>query len=221
MAFTLIDVANDVLLKCGERPLPSLNNTIGAMVKSAIRTALIDVCNLSDWYWARIETIATAWVGNIATLPEITQRIRGVAYDAGGGRFDLLFIPESEFIKLPDSPYSDASNRAYYFSPITDKQVRISPYPTNTTEQAKIWFYITQWVDSPSTDSGVFTVIPDPYLELVIIRAAYLFGTDRSADVAKLTEFNKQYEARALQLRGRNTAATSLGGNMYKGWRRA
>jgi hypothetical protein len=215
---TLLGIANNVLLNAGDRTVVTTNSTIGTMVKNSIRSAINDVCLLSDWPWMQDDIIADSWDDHVATLPDSVKSVRFVAYDTGDGYATLLAMPQQEFVRYDNWDFDNSTiyGCGQYYCIFSPQEIHLNPYPSTDEEQSKFHFFVTKWAEMPSTDSTEI-VMPDVFVELVIARASYLYGVIRSGDPARFAQHQNQFETRAQALRDRYQGNhPTSGGYMYR-----
>lgn len=198
---TLLQVANDVLLGIGERPLINFGSNLGLKVKSVVNTAFYDVIELDDWSWLIDKRNADGWDGNKAIInnrrrlykvehrPSPTEAFKSIPY----------FIPPI-FDKYPITGYSDTNTYPLKYTIGSELSVALNPYPVTTDEQVKIWFTAVDAPIPPSTVGGLFPM-PERFVELLKKRALYYMAIRHLDDMQLARAFNDEYEVNARRLR--------------------
>ena len=216
---TKLEVVNQVLLNVNERPLNSISGALGIRIESAIREALYEVDTLNDWSWLRRDIQTQTWNNEFADLGVSFQRIVDVKWMPDDGyrrRIPLHFLTLDEFDYIWKSSYDSTSpQRPRWWTIGRDKQIGVTPYPTDNTERNKIIFDVITFTGIPANDTSTFNM-PEEYLELVVIRASSIFALTHLGDTATSGTFAQAYEAHAQRLRDRDRHIPSGGVNMHK-----
>ena len=214
-----LDIANDALVMINERPLKSLQGALGIRVNSAIRQALFEIDTMQDWSWLRREQNAFTWTNEFASVSEAFQRVVDVKWEPSNGngrRIPLRFLPKDEFDYIEKVAYdSNNQQRPHFYTISKDKEIGITPYPTDFTEQSKIYFYFIGWTPLPPSETSFFNM-PEEFLELVTVRSAAILALTHLGDSGMSGTLAQSYEAQVQRLRDRDRGVPTEGNNMFR-----
>jgi len=219
---TLLQAANTVLLTINERPLPNLSTVLGQQVRACLSSALQRLVEESNWTWLESTQGAVSWnsVGQ-ATLADDIQRVRLVQYQRVDGSWDRLrFLDADSFDELQDEPYLVTQTTYYpnWYTLDDWNLVRVSPYPTNVIDQAKIRFKVIRRISLPTVESAVLDC-PEQFIEALIKKAAQEFAIRHAEDPALSQMFGQGYEQEVQSLRNRHRPGQTNSYSMYRGQR--
>ena len=213
---TRLDVGNAILLNFNERTVPALTGQMGSQLLNVITTALNAISDASDWLFLQDKINAVSWNSNLATLPTNTSRVKQVSYQpTSGGYLNLDFVAEPEFDQRLPVSYA-TGNRPTRWTFDDYNIIRVDPYPTTTTEQARIWFYIQTYLTLPTSDSGVFSM-PEQFVPLLIRRCNAEYALRHSGDAGLASAFTVEYQDTLKALRSRHMIAPGQAINLYRG----
>lgn len=226
---TRIELANSILLSCGERPLSSSGGTLGSLVNDCIKEALLEVCTSSSWNELRTNLLGT-WSGDTATLDTEVYRVQGVNwYSSPTGSaaatydypiYPIEFVTLDEYLHYPLTPYTNsAQNRPRFWTMQGVNTIRVNPYPNDSTERDKVSFDVFKLVAFPNTDNNTFSC-SDQLLNLVQYKASALFGLKFLSDMNQFQAFDAQYESLRRKMLVSDSALPSGGYTIFRGRRR-
>lgn len=203
---TLLDVCNEAFRAIGERPVLTLNTVQGDRVKDCVKQALRDVEAMNTWDFLLVRAIALSWSGNTATLPTYQRLFTVSVGDAAKGFKDLLYVPPTQFDRMPVTPYTGVTDQADYYTMISSG-VQLSTYPADVTSQGRIRFTYQEPLTFPSSDSSVFPNLPEKYVPLLTKKVSYLMALRYLDDPQSASYFQQEFEQLVQQYRNyeRNT----------------
>lgn len=203
---TLIQAVNIVLQSIGERRVTSLSSRIAAMTAQVIQSTVYELSTIHDWSFARDKIPATSWLLNEATLTDIV-RIHGVsAGDTTVGFVQAKFIQKDVFDALNISSYDSISYPYGYpewYTVDSFNTIKVNPYPTDSTSQARVMFDVTRVLTPPTVATGVFP-IPEQYMPMLYYRAAAIMALQHLADTETEAQFMALFERFAQRIRERD-----------------
>lgn len=218
---TLLDVGNSVLTNVGERPQVTLNNTLGSIVKESISDALVELSVLNDWQFTRALVLAESWSNDTANLTANVNRVRKVYWDKQRGYYSLPFIPLEEYLTYSLESFNTDTltnvPRCWTYGSGFN-EIRVNPYPTDSTQQARVLFEVQTFIALPSTETNTFS-LPEAFVNLVKLRASATFALRHLSDTALQSQFSRLYETALTQMRNRGMGLPSSGYNLYRGRR--
>jgi hypothetical protein len=212
-----LDIANEMLINVNERPRTTLSGAIGDRINSALRQAITDINTLNDWSWLRETNTANKWVNEEAQLP-VFQRILAVKWreQKNRRRHPLKFLSHDVFDEQPKTAYNSSQpQRPRFYTVLGDYKIAVTPYPTDTTEQARVEFDFITFVDVPDKESGKFS-IPEEYLDLLLHRATAVFALTHLSDYQLAGTFNQGYESLAQRMRDKDRGIPAGGINLFR-----
>lgn len=215
---TLLNLANVVFRAIGERPVSTLTNTQGDRVKDAIKQACTDTEALHTWDWLYRTTVATAWSGNKATLPEYQRLFNVSVGDPTIGYRELTYLPESQLDRRPITAYTGTRDLADYYTLLAGG-IKLSTYPTDITGQGRIQFYIQEPITLPTLDTDTFTNVPERYMVLLEKKACHLMCVRYLDDAQAASYFQQEFEQLVQQYRALERKAPVGKLSMYRGGR--
>lgn len=217
---TLLDVCNAALGNVNEPTITTLNTQRGLQLKSAVRTALMQMSQDNDWIWLSDTINFASWTGNIATLPSNVSRIRGVSWlgTSTGGYVPITCTTIQEFDQRP-LVTSTTNARPLQWALYDHNRVKFNPYPTSTADKAKIFAYVQYILSIPTSDNGVFTM-PEECVELLKLLVSGLYAARHMEDVALTQLYMQEYAASLQSMRSRHQMVPSQMMNLYKGYRK-
>lgn len=218
----LLEVGNAVLANVNERPLPSLSGLTGIQIRNAIRDSLIEINNAADWVWLQDRINPTAWSGSIAYLSNNVSQIRSVGYQPSTVANQtsirtLQFLTPEEYDHYPLVSYTTGARplRWTYFD---YNAIRVNPYTTDVTEQAKLWCYVRYNLSLPSSESTAFAM-PEEFIPLLITKTTQRYALRHMEDAGLAAAFEAEYQQLLQQHRGRHTVIPHKKLNLYGGTR--
>lgn len=210
---TFLEVANDVLLMAGERPIASLaSNPVARKVASCLSEAVLEIAILDDWSFTRDRISAISWSGDTANLGDVQRVIKVLYGDVASGLRNLRYLDSTLFDGVPvggSVGYSGGWAVAGYGA------VRLRPEPTTDEEKNKIKFDVIRALVPPKQDSDRFP-LPDRFMPLVTKRALYLFVLRHLDDTALAAQYNNEFEIMVQLLRNRERYVPRGSANMYR-----
>jgi hypothetical protein len=219
---TLLQAANTVLLSINERPLSNLSTVVGQQVRACLSSAMQTLMEESNWTWLESTTGALSWDSNgRATLDESIQRVRLVQYREKDLSWDRLrYLDADSFDELAPEPFTAAQtgSRPCYYTLDDWNQVRLSPYPTDPLDQAKVRFKVIRKVVLPAVESDVLEC-PEHFIQALIKKAAQEFALRHAEDTGLSQMFGQGYEQEVQSLRNRHRPGQTNSYSMYKGSR--
>jgi hypothetical protein len=222
MPTTLLEAANQVLLSINERPLSNLSTVLGQQVRSCLAVALQTLMEESDWTWLETQSGALSWdsIGT-ATLPDNVQRIKLVQVRQQDNSWERVpFLMSDDFDELVPVPYAGSQNiYPEWYTLEGWNRVRVNPYPTDVTNQAKIRFKYLRKIDLPTLEQGTFEC-PEHFIQTLILRASQEFALRHSEDSNLTQMFASSYNQSVEALRSRHRQGQTNRYNMYIGNRR-
>lgn len=217
---TLLTFANSIYLEVNESPQTSTNNSLGTRMKSAISSAITDLCTLADWPWMQSFQTAASWVNEIATLPTNVRQIKFVIQErANASARSIPYVDQQVFYQGNLTSFTGAGGgivRGY--TQLGHLDVGVNPYPADSASQAELKFYVIRFVTLPSSDSSLFD-IPDQYMELLRKKAAANFALSHLADIQLSGQFNAEYGNLAQRYTSSIRNTPHSGSNMYRNFR--
>lgn len=192
MARTLLQSVNYALLSCGERPVINTQGNLAQLVVQCLRDASSEVATGNKLEDLRSRVAASSWSTDEATLPSSVNQIAGVyfyssptglpasAYDYP--TYSVRYVPPEEYERRALWNYSN-TQQAYpqIWTKKTSTVVKVSPYPTDATERAKVLFDVYQIPQIPATDSTNWSC-PDVITDLIQLRAASMLANRHLQD---------------------------------------
>jgi hypothetical protein len=215
---TLLDTANVVFRAIGERPVLTLGTTQGDRVKDCIVQACNDTETLHTWDWLYVRTVANSWTVNVAQLPTY-QRLFNVAVGSPTeGYRELTYVPESQLDRQPLVGYAGTQDKASYYTLVTGG-VKFSNYPTDTTAQGRILFYMQEPIKVPTLDTETFSNVPERYIPLIHKKACHLMCVRYLDDAQAASYFQQEFEQLVQQYRAFERKAPVGKLSMYRAGR--
>lgn len=216
----LITFANAIYLEVNESPQTSTSNSLGIRIKTAIKSALVDVCTLADWPWMLSFQPAESWSNEIATLPANTRQVKFVTQTrVGGGRRLPSFLPTETFYQQNLQSFTGAGGGIVKnYTHLDYRSIAVNDFPADSASQAEVLFFIARFVTLPTSDSSNFSM-PDEYMELLRLKSTANFALSHLADRPLSQSFNDRYSALAQRYREKIRRAPTTGNNMYRNWR--
>jgi len=217
---TLLQNANEVLRSIGERPLLQLSGTTADRLRDVFRQALRDVEALHTWDWLYAQVPAISWSQDEANLGDIQRLFTVSVGDTTQGYRELQWMDFTDYDKNPITGYTGTDDEARVYTMSSNSRVKLNPYPSDSTAQARVRFYVLQTLTLPSGDDSTFALIPERYMPLVVKRASYLMALRHLDDTATAAYFNNEYEILTQQYRNNERKAPTQQLNMYRRRRR-
>lgn len=219
---TLLGAANTVLLSINERPLSNLSTVLGQQVRACLASALQTLMEESNWQWLESSVGATSWDSTgTATLSEDVQRVRLVQYQETDLSWDRLrYLDSDSFDELVPESYTSLqkSHRPIYYTLNEWNQVKLSPYPSSVSDQARVRFKVIRKVTLPAGESAVLDC-PEHFIQALIKKAAQEFALRHAEDTGLSQMFGQGYEQEVQSLRNRHRSGQTNSYSMYKGRR--
>lgn len=211
---SLLQAVNRVLLNINERPLADTTTLMGQKVKNALETALTDISEAQDWRFSEEVVYSLLWTGNEITLGDNIQKVEEVFYvDGTFGNIPLQYMHRDQFDRYPTSSYT--AGRGIYWTDIDYNKVRVVPYPSTVSEQAKIAFRVLKRLTLPTTDDAFFDM-PDQFVLLAVRRATELMARSHTEDLNLADAYGMEYRESLQQLRTKNAGRHAKFQNAYR-----
>lgn len=210
---TLLDVVNHILLMIGERQVTSLNSPTAILAKNSIIDAVNDISTVHDFSWLRVTMPAISWLGNRASLGDVTRIWSVVAGTTSLGFHELRYVTPDVFDTLSIEGYTTGITNpywAYWWTRVGHNEVAITPYPMDATSQAQVLFRVTKAFAVPSIATDKFDM-PQQYITLLHYRAASDMALNHLDDANLAAQFMAKYEVLAQRLRGRDVIVPAEG----------
>ncbi len=217
---TLLQAGNEVLRSIGERPLLQLSGTTADRLRDVFRQALRDVEALHTWDWLYAQIPAISWSQDEAYLGDIQRLFTVSVGDKTNGYRELMWVDFTDYDQQPITSYTGTSDNARTYTMTSNGRVKLNPYPSDSTAQARVRFYVLQTLTLPTSDDGVFALIPERYMPLLVKRASYLMALRHLDDTATAAYFNNEYEILTQQYRNNERKVPVQQLNMYRRRRR-
>lgn len=216
----LLTLANAIYLEVNESPQTSTSNSLGTKAKSAINSALSDLCTRADWSWLSSFQQAVSWANEIATLPANTRQIKFVIQErSGASARSIPYMNPQTFYQQNLTSFTGAGGaNIRNYTQLGYLDVGVNPYPADAASQQEVKFYVARFVSLPASDTSVFD-IPDEFMPLLRIKATANFALSHLADLNLATQFSTEYEILVQRYRDmiRNTPHSGL--NLYRNFR--
>lgn len=232
MSTTKLDLINRVLDSVGERRITSTSSDARAeIVLDCIQLALDEISTSANWTQLKNVQTPDSWSDDVATIDSTNEvySVSGVYWNSSPdgdeetnynyARFSIPFVTNEEFLRRQQWNYdTDAQQVPQFWTYVSDQTIKLSPYPTDATEQGKIlveYYYIPS---VPNTDAGTFSP-SDRWLRMVELRASALFALKFTADMELHKMYNAEYAQLKKHLTQRDVGLPSGGYSMYAGAR--
>jgi hypothetical protein len=215
---TLLDVVNDLLGMVGERRVTSLASPTALLAKSAVKNALNDIATVHDFSWLRVTIPAISWTGNKALLGDIIRVWSVVSGTASLGFSPLNYVTPDVFDTLDTTQSYNSTTTPgypYWWTKQGFNEVLVSPYPTDSTEQAKVLFRVTKAFDLPELTTDKLP-LPEQYITLLKYRAASDFALEHLDDAQLASQFMARYETMTQRVRSRDVLIPATGYTMRR-----
>lgn len=216
----LITFANSIYLEVNESPQTSTSNSLGTKVKTAISSAIVDLCTLADWPWMLSFQTAASWLNEVATLPADVRKIKFVIQERSGtGARSIPYLNPQAFYRQNITSFTGAGGGIIRnYSQLSYLDVALNPYPADSASQAEVKFYVVRFVSLPTSDSSFFA-IPDEYMLLLRKKATANFALSHLGDVQIAQAFSNEFDLLAQRYRSVIRNVPPTGENMYRNFR--
>lgn len=217
---TLLDAVNRVLLDVGERITIDLTRPAAAKAAKYVQEAFNDTQNFHDWEWLRQSQGVDSWSTDSATFNNV-RRIRTVSWDTGYGYYDIPFIDIDSFNYLYITSFVGATSTATYpswWTKADEDTIRLNPYPTDSTGQAKLKAQVIKYYDPPASTTSMFNC-PERFVNLIVKRAVYMMFARHLGDLNTAQVMEGEFESLLATYRSKENGTSSEGWNMFRGSR--
>lgn len=216
-ATNLITAVNRILRDCGERQVVSITSPVSLKAQDYLREAIRDITYANDWEWMRDRINAVSWTNESAFLGSVV-RVRGVSWGTdANGYYDIPWEPERNFdvkaLQSFDSTQPSVKPTSYTWRQYN--QLRLNPYPTDTTSQSMVVFYIVRDLTPPTNPTDLFPV-PEDFMPLVLKRALYQMLMRHLDDAPAAKQIDTEFQQLLNLQRQKSIAAPTSGYNMYQ-----
>ncbi len=232
MTTTKLDLVNRVLDSVGERRVTATSGDNRAtIVEDCIQLALDEISTSASWTQLKNVQTPDSWSSDVATIDSTNEvySVKGVYwYSSPDGaaetnydysKYVVPFLTNEEFLRHQQWNYdSDAVLVPQMWTYVTDQTIKLSPYPTDATEQGKIFVEYYYIPSIPSTDNDSYTP-SDRWMRMVELRASSLFALKFVGDYNLHQVFNVEYTQLKRNLSKRDVGLPSGGYSMYAGRR--
>lgn len=232
MSTSKLDLVNRVLDSVGEKRLTSIGTDARAsIVEDCIQLALDEVATSANWAELRKFETPDSWSTDVATIDSTNEvySVQGVYwYSSSDGdaetnydyaRYPIPFVTYEEFVRKQQWNYDNDSQQVpQMWTYVTDQKIKLSPYPTDATEQGKIlveYYYIP----SVPTNDGDNYAPPDRWMRLVEMKASSLLAVKLVNDANLSRVYALEYMQLKRNLTRRDLGLPSGGYSMYAGAR--
>lgn len=216
----LITFANSIYLELNESPQASTSNSLGTKVKTAISSALVDLCTLTDWSWMLSFQTPSSWSSQVATLPANVRKIKfAIQERSGAGARSIPYLNPQAFYRQNLTSFTGAGGGIVRnYTQLEYLDVAVNPYPADSASQAEVKFYVVRFAELPTSDTGKFAV-PDEFMSLLRKKATANFAMSHLGDLALSQAFNQDFELLASRYRSLIRNVPPTGSTMYRNFR--
>lgn len=214
----LLQAVNRVLLDIGERQVTSFTSPAARKAKAYLQDAFNDLQMFHQWEWLYGTTVLQNWVENKAEILN-ARRIRNLLYNTGTYRYPISYVDRITFDKyhsLSGTSFldTDTSTRPRFFTIENESQVRLTPYPSQTLNRAKVEADIIWYLQPPNDETDLFP-IPERFMTPLYKRACYQMAIRHLGDANLASAFQAEFEQAVNQFRSQENKVPTTGTNMY------
>lgn len=220
---TLLEAVNRVLLDVGERQVNSIGSPASLKAADYLQDAYTDLQNFHEWEWLRTEFSPTSWSNEKAIFTDL-RRIKYVRYQnqSDEGLRWIPYVDQTLFDRFALEDYDSSvssSTIPIRYTIFDHETIKVNPYPTDASGQAKLTILGWKYFAPPTTGSSTFT-IPERFMGLLIKRAVYQMLVRHLGDIQTAQAVGNEFYEQLSLYRQKEAAISTQGVNMYRGYRR-
>lgn len=216
----LLQGTNRVLRDIGERAVLNLSSPVALKASSYLQDSVRELMSEHDWEWTRDRIAASSWTNERADLGD-TQRITDVQYGSQSlGYWPVYWVDNVDFDSRVLTSFSDTSGeRPRWWTNSTYNIVRLNPYPTGSTGQGNVVFYIVRDLTPPVNTTDLFPV-PERYMVCLYKKAAGEMALKHLDDPGLAQMYLRDYQELITRFRQRERSVPASGFNMFRSMKR-